>query len=41
MEGLKVINPQGAMYVMVGLDIARFEGVDNDMAFCEQVRGWE
>ena len=34
--GLRVIEPQGAMYVMVGIDVERFSGgISNDLEFCE------
>jgi tyrosine aminotransferase len=36
-EGLRVVRPQGAMYVMVGIEVDVFEGFDNDMSFCQQL----
>ncbi|KAJ1912995.1 hypothetical protein H4219_005393 [Mycoemilia scoparia] len=38
--GLNVIVPQGAMYMMVVLDIDRFEGIDDDVSFYQMLK-WE
>ena len=36
-EGLRVIRPGGAMYVMVGIDVDRFEGIESDVDFTQQL----
>ena len=33
--GLTVIVPQGAMYVMVGIDIGSFDSISNDLEFAQ------
>ncbi|KAL1924676.1 uncharacterized protein VTP21DRAFT_4330 [Calcarisporiella thermophila] len=35
--GLRVIEPQGAMYMMVGIDIKRFSGLQNDIEFARRL----
>ncbi|KAG0292216.1 hypothetical protein BGZ97_005658 [Linnemannia gamsii] len=39
--GLKVIVPQGAMYVMISIDIAQFKDIPNDIVFTEKLLGEE
>ncbi|KAG0232779.1 hypothetical protein BGW42_007939 [Actinomortierella wolfii] len=39
--GLKVIVPQGAMYVMVSINIAEFKDIPNDIVFTEKLLGEE
>ena len=36
-DGLRVVRPGGAMYVMVGVDVDRFEGISNDLEFAQQL----
>ncbi|KAJ2707022.1 hypothetical protein FB645_001163 [Coemansia sp. IMI 203386] len=38
--GLEVITPQGAMYVMVKLDLDSFKDIDSDADFCHKLK-WE
>ncbi|KAI8320599.1 putative tyrosine aminotransferase [Martensiomyces pterosporus] len=38
--GLDVITPQGAMYVMVNLDLGAFKDISSDADFCHQLK-WE
>jgi len=35
--GLKIIQPEGAMYTMVGLDIHHFKDIANDFEFSKQL----
>ena len=35
--GLKVIVPQGAMYIMVGIQLDKFKDIKNDMEFTERL----
>ncbi|KAJ1719907.1 hypothetical protein LPJ61_006235, partial [Coemansia biformis] len=39
-HGLKVISPQGAMYVMVTIDMAAFADIADDADFCHKLK-WE
>ncbi|KAG0258746.1 hypothetical protein DFQ27_004475 [Actinomortierella ambigua] len=39
--GLKVIVPQGAMYVMIAINIAEFKDIPNDIIFTEKLLGEE
>ncbi|KAG0315850.1 hypothetical protein BGZ99_007228 [Dissophora globulifera] len=39
--GLRVIVPQGAMYVMIGIDVAQFKDIPNDIVFTEKLLGEE
>ncbi|KAF9437945.1 hypothetical protein BGZ76_010488 [Entomortierella beljakovae] len=39
--GLNVIVPQGAMYVMIGINIAEFKDIGNDIVFTEKLLGEE
>ncbi|KAF9918028.1 hypothetical protein BX616_010553 [Lobosporangium transversale] len=39
--GLKVIIPQGAMYVMIGINVAEFKDIENDIVFTEKLLGEE
>ncbi len=36
-QGLTVIEPQGAMYVMVGIDMESFADIGSDLQFCERL----
>jgi tyrosine aminotransferase len=35
--GLRMVMPQGAMYAMIGIDIERFEGIENDSEFSQKL----
>jgi len=35
--GLKIIQPEGAMYTMIGLDIHHFKDISNDLEFAKQL----
>lgn len=35
--GLKVVEPQGAMYVMVELELSEFKNIKNDVDFVEKL----
>lgn len=35
--GLRVVEPQGAMYVMIGIDTDALEGIEDDVAFTQQL----
>ncbi|KAF9283013.1 hypothetical protein BGZ74_002041, partial [Mortierella antarctica] len=39
--GLKVIVPQGAMYVMISINVAEFKDIPNDIIFTEKLLGEE
>ncbi|KAJ1935949.1 hypothetical protein FBU59_005217, partial [Linderina macrospora] len=39
-DGLEVISPQGAMYIMVRLALDKFDGIADDADFCHQLK-WE
>ncbi|KAF8982023.1 hypothetical protein BGZ46_001924 [Entomortierella lignicola] len=39
--GLKVIVPQGAMYVMIAINVAEFKDITNDIVFTEKLLGEE
>ncbi|KAK3809262.1 MAG: tyrosine aminotransferase [Benniella sp.] len=39
--GLKVIVPQGAMYVMIGINVSEFKDIPNDIVFTEKLLGEE
>ncbi|KAI9176084.1 hypothetical protein H9P43_006449 [Blastocladiella emersonii ATCC 22665] len=39
--GLSVVVPQGAMYMMVGIDLAQFKDIDGDIAFTEMLMAEE
>lgn len=32
-DGLIPVNPQGAMYMMVGIEIEKFKGIESDVDF--------
>jgi tyrosine aminotransferase len=36
-SGLKVVIPQGAMYMMVGIDVSKFRDIKNDLEFTEKL----
>ena len=36
-EGLRVVRPGGAMYVMVGIDVDRLEGITSDVDFAQEL----
>ena len=36
-EGLRVVRPGGAMYVMVGIDVDRLEGINSDVDFAQEL----
>lgn len=36
-QGLKIVVPQGAMYMMVGIDINQFKDIHNDIEFTEKL----
>ena len=33
--GLRPVSPQGAMYVMVALDVEQFDGIKDDLTFSQ------
>jgi tyrosine aminotransferase len=35
--GLRLVTPRGAMYVMIGLDVDRFDGVADDIEFSQKL----
>jgi len=35
-DGLRVVRPGGAMYVMVGIDVDRLQGIDSDVDFARK-----
>jgi tyrosine aminotransferase len=35
--GLRAVEPQGAMYVMIGVDVARFPGIADDVDFAAKL----
>ncbi|ORX56272.1 tyrosine aminotransferase [Hesseltinella vesiculosa] len=35
--GLKPVQPQGAMYMMVGIDVSSFEGIKDDVEFSQKL----
>ncbi|KAG0259116.1 hypothetical protein BGZ95_004791 [Linnemannia exigua] len=39
--GLKVIVPQGAMYVMIAINVTEFKDIENDIVFTEKLLGEE
>lgn len=36
-QGLRVVRPQGAMYVMVGIEVDRLNGIESDVDFAQQL----
>lgn len=37
LEGVEVIVPQGAMYVMIGIDSSKFKDIADDMEFTQKL----
>jgi tyrosine aminotransferase len=35
--GLNPVQPQGAMYMMVGIDVARFKDIASDVEFSQKL----